>query len=393
MKENLFLSIEKFRDELADLADKIYDRPETAFEETFAVDILTSFLKAKGFEVETGVGGLETAFKTVIKNGEGGPVIGLLGEYDALEGIGHACGHHLQTPALIGAMLALREILPKELPWEIVLYGTPGEEGGGGKVIMVENGCFKEMQVALMFHGGDTTTVDPTTYANTKYTVSYKGKASHAAAHPAGGRSAFDALLLAMKGVEFMREHMSSDSKIHYAPIHAGYTPANIVPESAQGEFILRCMRNSYLIDMERRFKNIVEGAALMTGTTYELEKGMGYKACIPNQPLIDLFYENAKHAGAARIVPPRDRTGSTDFGDVMQLVPGVCVRIAFAPKGTGAHSPEWLKVGKSKEAHQSIVVAAKTIAGMVSDLIMNSQLMNEIGDDYKIQLEKVNGF
>lgn len=392
MKEKIFSLIENYRDELVGLADKIYDHPETALKEIFAVGELTSFLRDKGFEVKTEVGGLKTAFKTVMKNGEGGPIIGLLGEYDALEGVGHACGHHLQTPALIGAMIALRETLPREQPWQIVLYGTPGEEGGGGKVIMAKNGCFSEIQVALMVHGGDTTTVDPTTYANLKYTVTFKGKASHAAAHPAGGRSAFDALLLAMKGVEFMREHISNDAKIHYAPIHAGHTPANIVPESSQGEFILRCMRNSYLNDMERRFKNIIEGAALMTGTTYDLEKGMGYKACIPNQPLINLFYGNAALAGAERIVPPRDKTGSTDFGDVMQFAPGICARIAFAPKGTGAHSPEWLKIGKTEEAHQSIITAAKTIAGMAIDLIMNPELMQKIWEDYKIQLNKVNG-
>lgn len=392
MKEKAFLLIEDCRDELIDLANKIYDHPETALKEDYALEILTSFLEDKGFEVEVGVGGLKTAFRSIMKNGQGGPTIGLLGEYDALEGIGHACGHHLQTPALIGAMIALRETLPREQPWQVILYGTPGEEGGGGKVIMAENGCFRDIQVALMVHGGDTTTLDPSSYANMKYKVSFKGKASHAAAHPADGRSAFDALLLAMDGIEFMREHMSSDARIHYAPVHAGHTPANIVPENAQGEFVLRCMRYSYIYDMERRFKNIIEGAALMTGTTYELEKGMCYKICVPNEPLMDLFYKNAVLAGAERIVPPRDKTGSTDFGDVNQFVPGICARIAFAPKGTGAHSLEWLKVGKTKEAHQSIITAAKTIAGMASEIIMNPELMQKIWDDHKIQFDKING-
>lgn len=392
MKEKTFLLIEGYYNELVALADKIYDCPETALKEYFALDLLTAFLKNKGFETEIGVGGLETAFKSTVKNGNGGPNIGLLGEYDALVGLGHACGHHLQTPALIGAMMALRETLPREKPWQIVLYGTPAEEGGGGKVIMARNGCFRDIDVALMVHGGDTTTLDPTSYANMKYTVTFKGKASHAAAHPADGRSAFDALLLTMDGVEFMREHISKDAIIHYAPIHAGHTPANIVPESAQGEFVLRSLRYSYLNDMERRFRNIVKGAALMTGTTYELEKGMCYKMCIPNEPLTDLFYKNAELAGAERIAPPRESIGSSDFGDVNEIVPGFCGRIAFAPKGTGAHSIEWLKVGKTKEAHQSIITAAKTIAGMVIEIILEDKLMDEIWNDHKIQFEKISG-
>lgn len=392
MKKKAFLLIEDYREELISLANRLYDYPETALREYFALELLTTFLKSKGFDVEVGVGGLETAFRAIVKNGEGGPVIGLLGEYDALVGIGHACGHHLQTPALIGAMMALRETLPKEKPWQIVLYGTPGEEGGGGKVIMAENGCFRDIHVALMVHGGDTTTLDPTSYARMQYIVSYKGKASHAAAHPSDGRSAFDALLLAMDGVEFMREHISKDAVIHYAPIHAGHTPANIVPESAQGEFVLRSLRYSYLYDMERRFKDIVKAAALMTGTTYELENGMFYKMCIPNEPLTDLFYKNAELAGAKRIVPPRESIGSTDFGDVNEIVPGFCGRIAFAPKGAGAHSLEWLKVGKMEEAHQSIITAAKTIAGMASEIILEPELMQEIWNDHKIQFDKING-
>lgn len=391
MKQRMFEQIDGYRDELVALADGIYDHPELALKETYAAKALTDYMREKGFEVELGVGGLETAFRSVLKNGEGGPSIGLLGEYDALQGIGHACGHHMQTPSMIGAAMALRDALPKDRPWQIVLYGTPGEEGGGGKVIMAENGCFRDIDAALMLHGGDMTTLDPATYANMHFTVTYHGKASHAAAHPTGGRSAFDALLLAMNGLEFMREHMSTDARIHYAPIHAGHTPPNIVPESAAGDFVLRCMRNSYLLDMEKRFYDVIEGAALMTGTTYEIEKGMGYKACFPNQPLTDLFYENARQAGAERIVPPRSKTGSTDFGDVMQYAPGVCARIAFAPQGTGAHSLDWLKVGKSEEAHQCILTGAKTIAGMTWDLITQEGLLDKVQEDYKQRLDQAN--
>lgn len=386
MKKDLFEKVASYRDDMIVLADAIYDHPELALHETFAAETLCSYLSKKKFQVKQNIGGLETAFRAEIENGSGGPSIGLLAEYDALPGVHHACGHHMQGPVMIAAWMALCEMLPKDRPWKVVLYGTPGEEGGGGKIIMANNGCFRDIDVALMMHGGDMTTYDPFMSANVRFNVTFRKVSEQPASCPRGGSVAFDALLLAMNGVEFMREHMIDNARIHYAPCCVKHTSLDSGDDKASGDFMMRCLSDTYLDDMIVRFKNIVKGAAMMTATSYSIEgNGMRMRACFPNQPLADLFYKNAELAKAPRITVPRGTMGSTDFGNVMELVPGICARVAFAPAGTGAHSLEWAKVGKSQEAHDCIVTSAKIIAGMTWDIVMNPELMDAIRADYKI--------
>lgn len=388
MKEKLFARIDSYRDDMIQLADMIYDHPELAMQEHFAVETLCAYLGKKGYPVTTHVGGLETAFRTEIRNKGGGTAVGLLAEYDALPGVDHACGHHLQGAVMIAALMALCEELPKEQPWTLVLYGTPGEEGGGGKILMGDNGCFRDIDVALMMHGGDRTTYDPTMSANITYKVAYHEKDTSAGPGYDAGHSALDALLLAMNGLEFLREHMVESARIHYAmaPVE---DPA---ARGVEGSFMLRSLSDAYLDDMIQRFFQVLEGAAMMTETTYTVQSGLRMRACFPNEPLAGIFYENAALAGALRIAPPRGTMGSTDFGNVMQFVPGFCARVAFAPDGTGAHSLEWKQVGKSPEAHACILTSAKIIAGMAYDIICKPGLLEEIQADYQVQRKRSNG-
>ena len=387
MKEKLFAQIDSYQDAMVRLADEIYDHPELALQEYFAADALCTYLEQQGFSVTRHVGGLETAFRTEIRNKSGGPSIGLLAEYDALPGVNHACGHHMQGPVMIAALMGLCSVLPKESPWTLVLYGTPGEEGGGGKIIMGNNGCFRDIDVALMMHGGDMTTYDPTMSANVAYTVTFSKQPADPALHTSADNRAAEALLLSMEGVEFMREHMIECARIHYAPRLA--EGADIAPEQAEGSFMLRCLRDGYLDDMIQRFQGILEGAALMTDTTYTAKSGLRMCACFPNEPLAEIFYKNAKLAKAPRIAPPRGTMGSTDFGNVMQYVPGFCARVAFAPQGTGAHSLSWLEAGKTAQAHDCILTSAKIIAGMAYDIITDPALFKAIQADYLIQRKK----
>ena len=387
MKDKLFAKIDSYRGEMIALADAIFDHPELAMQEHFAVQTLCTYLKEKGYQVTSPVGGLETAFRLAVQNGQGGPSIGLLAEYDALPGVHHACGHHLQGPVMIAALMALSEELPKEKPWQLVLYGTPGEEGGGGKIIMGDNGCFRDIDVALMMHGGDKTTYDPTMSANVGYTVTFEAK-NH---QPWGSRSASDALLLTMNGLEFMREHMVANARIHYAPVLRDSIASDMKGESATGSFMLRSLSDAYLDKMIERFLNIVQGAAMMADTSYTVKSGLRMRACFPNEPLAKLFYDNAALAHAERIAPPRGTMGSTDFGNVMQYIPGFCARVAFAPEGTGAHSLDWMKVGKSQEAHDCICTSAKIIAGMAYDIVTDGSLLQEIQADYLVQRDKAN--
>ena len=235
MKEHLFQAVEAQRTTLTAMADSIFDDPELGFQEFHAQKKLTDYLTQSGFQVETGTGGVETAFRAEFRNGQGGPRIGLLCEYDALEGLGHACGHHMQGPAIVGAAKALKDCAG-DRPFSVVVYGTPAEETAHGKLRMLEKGCFQDIDVALMMHGSPTTTVDVKSMAMSKFTVTFHGKKSHAALKPEAGRSALDALLLAFQAVEFLREHVPEDTRMHYTIAQAP-GPVNVVPDTAVGVF------------------------------------------------------------------------------------------------------------------------------------------------------------
>ena len=205
--------LNQIQDSLWKISDQIYDLSEVGLQEVQSAALLENYLEEQGFAVERGVGGLDTAFRAVYEQGQGGQSFGFLAEYDALEAIGHGCGHHMQGPSVIGAALAVREFckqMGSDRPFKLVVYGTPAEETCGGKTIMMENGCFRDIDVALMMHGGPDTCVDVKSMASREYTVKFHGKKSHAAMAPEEGRSALDAAVLAFHGVECLREHVLS---------------------------------------------------------------------------------------------------------------------------------------------------------------------------------------
>lgn len=381
VKEKLFEEIDRQMPQMIELADKLYDLGELGHEEYVGCETCCNYLKEQGFQVEKGVGGVPTALRAEYQSLEGGPSLGFLFEYDALPGSGHACGHHMQPGANMSAAIALKEVLGGKLPFTLVLYSTPDEECNvtSGKVEMLQAGCFEDVDVVLSMHGGNETTTDLHTLAMRAYEVTFSGKRAHACAHPEDGRSAFDGLQMAFHAVEFLREHVSDSARMHYTLTDNGGTPSNVVPDKAVGLFYLRAMKNGELADICERFENILKGAALMTGTQVEYTIRSDYKAMFPVMPLTDCFYENAPLSGAQLIEPPRKETGSTDFGNVMEVTPCFCVRIHFAPKGTGAHSRAWYELGKSEAAHQAIAAGAKTMAGMGYDILTKPDLLHDI--------------
>ncbi len=388
MKKTINEKIEEISQELIEMADYIFDNPEIGLEEHRSTEVITKKLEENGFNVEKGIAGMETAFRAVYKSGDGGPSIGLLCEYDAIEGMGHACGHHMQGPAIIGAAIGVKEAL-KEENYRIVVYGTPAEETIGGKIGMVKEGFFKDIDVALMMHASPTTTTDVKSMAMSNFKVTFHGTSAHAALAPERGRSALDGLLLLFQGIEFMREHVKEDTRMHYTITNAG-GPANVVPKVAEARFSLRSYDRAYLNSVIERFKKVVHGAALMTETTCEVEEVKSLDNKIPVIKLNDILMENARSVEAPRITPPREKTGSTDFGNVMYQVPGSCIRVAFVPEGTSSHSEEYLKSGKKREAHDAVIMAAKILANSSYDLISNDELLEEIKEEFKVNKEKV---
>lgn len=373
--------------ELTKMADTIFDHPEIGPHEVFASKLLTDYLESHGFAVTRGVGGLETAFRAVWKNGEGGPNMGLLCEYDALPGMGHGCGHQMQGPGILGAAVAIQKATGTR-PFTLTVYGTPGEENISGKYIMIQNGCtFEELDVALMMHGGPATQTDIKCLANAEYDLIYHGKAAHAALKPEAGRSSLDAMCLAFHGMECLREHVTDDVRLHYNITDGGGTAANVVPSLTKAQVMVRANTVKAVKELMVRLEKIFQGAAMMTETTVEAKVGKILDNKIPNLQLNDVLMKYARELQAPNCQPPRQRTGSTDFANVMHRVPGSCIRVAFVPDGTSSHSPEFIAAGKSQEAHRAVVFGAKILADTVLELIDDPAELASIQKEFRDRL------
>ena len=382
MNRNILLqTIDELRGEAISMSDAIFDHPEVGGTEHFACGLLADFLEKHGFAVERGIGGLETAFRAVWENGKGGPSIGLLCEYDALENFGHGCGHHMQGPAIVTAAAALKAAAGEE-PFRIAVYGTPDEEYGNGKITMLKNGCFDDIDVALMTHAGPNTTVDVKSLAQRIYVAEYHGKAAHAAIKPEDGRSAVDAMVLSLHGLEILREHVREDVKMHYAILEASPS-SNTVPEYAKIEYNLRSYSSEYLDQVCRRFEKVMEGAAMMTETRVDYHVETKCDSKVPVLSLNEVIMRHAEELDAPQRIPYRERTGSTDFGNLLHRMPGSCVRFAFVPEGTSSHSQEWLSAGKSENAHNGLLLAARILALTSEDLICDGLLRERVQSEF----------
>ena len=382
MKEKLRTYIDSICGELCGLSDDIFDQPECGGEERYAVERLTTFLRDQGFTVETGIAGLATAFRAVYQVGTGGPSIGLLCEYDALKGFGHGCGHHMQGPAVLGAAAALRRWLGEDTPAKIVVYGTPAEETSMGKTIMLREGYFRDIDIALMTHANPETNVDVKSLALRSYRVKYHGVSAHAAIKPEDGRSALDALMLACHGLECLREHVRDDVRMHYA-IRETSPLSNVVPDFVEASFVIRSYSTDYIETLVPRLEKVLRGAAMMTETTCEIIEKSHLDSKVPSYIINDLIMENARAVDAPQLGAPREKTGSTDFGNVLHTLPGACVRIAFVPRGTSSHSQEYLDAGKSDAAHLAVRLAAQILALTSWDVIENEGMLERIRAEF----------
>lgn len=395
LKKLLGEVIEMHRAELCKMADLIYDFAEKSAEEYKSMELLTDYLQNEGFTVERGIA-LDTAFRATWDNCRAAvddeekntaPVLGILVEYDALEDIGHACGHHMQGPAGIGAAIAIKEVM-KDYPFKLVIYGTPAEETLGGKIVMFDAGYMKELDLALMSHGSPNTSVDEKCMALENFVVTFHGVKSHAAISPDEGRSALDAALLSFHAIEMLREHVKDDTRMHYTIRNAG-GPPNVVPDLTVAEYTLRSYSTSYLNTVVERFYNILKGAALMTDTTYDIQRDLPFKSKIVCHSVNDLLMKNAAYEKAPSIAAPRKKTGSTDFGNVLYEIPGSCIRIAFTKPDAQPHSQEYLEAGKTDKAHDAICYAAKIMADTFCDVITTPGLLTQIKEEFYAAKQK----
>jgi amidohydrolase len=381
-KASVFEAIDNLRTSLIDLSKRIHLNPEIKFEEHRASKWISDAAREAGFRVEKPVGGLDTAFRASYPGSAERPTIALLAEYDALPKLGHGCGHNLIGPASLGAALGLKTMMDK-LPGSIQLIGTPGEEGGGGKVILAEAGIFDEVDVAMMFHPSGKTLLWKQALARRKLFIEFFGKAAHAAAFPEKGISALDATLLTFQNINALREHIVDSSRIHGIITHGGDAP-NIVPDYSASLFYVRAADDTYCDELLEKVKNCARGAALATGAQVEMEMQGAYKSLRTNRPLARAFKGNLEALGwTFDDVDPAQGIGSTDLGDVSHITPSLHPYLSIGPKDLVGHSTEFTAAAVSDKGFEAMMAAAKGMAGTAVDILLQPELYDAIRADF----------
>ena len=430
------------------LSDRIWEMPELNFQERRSAAEHTAMLEREGFRVTTGLAGIPTAIMG--EAGEGGPVIAILGEYDALpelsqeagvaehrplpgNGAGHACGHNLLGAGAMLAATAVKDWLAAQgLPGRVRYYGCPAEEGGAAKTFMVRDGVFADVDVAISWHPAPFSGVNEAdSLAILLLDFAFEGRASHAAAAPHLGRSALDAAELMNVGVNYMREHMPSDARIHYAYLDAGGIAPNVVQARSRLRYLVRAAELPELWTLVERVKRVAEGAALMTETTVRSNVVSAMSNLLGNKPLEQAMFRNFERLGPPefdeadralarrfqatvtpedidsahrrfgipvtdaplcdRIVPLDARgakmVGSTDVGDVSWAVPTVQARGATYAIGTPGHSWQLTAQGKTPAAHKGMLHVAKVMAGTAADVLADPALLAAARAEHQARL------
>ena len=381
--KELSLSVEGKREELRQLADYIWENPETAFKEVKACAAQVELLKKAGFEPVTPVYDQPTAYKVEV--GEGGPVFALAAEYDALPEVGHGCGHNLICTASIGAFIAATAYMKAHgIPGKLVLLGTPAEESGSGKVRMLAKGCLDGIDAVMMLHPGWKTSNDTGSTAIRRFDVEYHGKAAHAAGMPEDGINALDAVHLLFDGVNCYRQQMPEFTRIHGIVTNGGAAP-NIIPEKASARFFLRSNDEKWEERLEERFKKIVEGAALMTGATYTLTPfSISCQSRMPNAPMNAAFVAAAELVGLNPVVETKAGRGSSDFGNFSHACPGVHCYFGISEKKIPGHSVEMAEAAHSDYGFENTLRGAVAMAAVAIRFMQDGDFRAQVAADFK---------
>ncbi len=367
MIDRVWATIDAVAPAVWDLALKIHGHPEVGYEERQAATWLAEALERGGYRVERGVGGLPTAFRAVHPAARPGPRVALLAEYDALPELGHACGHNLIAAIAIGAALGLAPH-KKDLPGALVVIGTPAEEGGGGKITLIEAGLFRDVDAAMMVHPADQTLVDRGSLAITEVEVAFHGVSAHASSEPDKGVNALDAVIQTFIGLNALRQHIRDGARVHGIITHGGLKP-NIVPEYAAARFYVRAAENGYRDELVDKLRRCAEGAALATGARLEFKLvGHAYKAIRPNPTLARRFAHHIAALGFP-VEEPKGGLGSTDMGDVSWEVPAIHPYIRIGPGVIPGHSRAFCEAARAEPARTAMVAAAKALAAVCLDL------------------------
>ncbi|TQR29139.1 M20 family metallopeptidase [Brevibacillus brevis] len=439
--------IEKKRDAFIKVSDQIWAFAETRFEEYQSAELLAQTLEGEGFKVERGVGGIKTAF--IGSFGSGNPVVAILGEFDALSGMsqkkgqtkeehlvaganGHGCGHNLLGTASLAAAIAVKEYMEENnMEGTVRYYGCPGEEGGSGKAFMARAGLFDDVDFALCWHPmGYNSIMSIDSLANYQIYFKFKGKSAHAAASPHLGRSALDAVELMNVGVNYLREHIISEARVHYAITNSGGLSPNVVQPKAEVLYLIRAPKVDQVQEIYERVCKIAQGAALMTETDVEIVFDKACSNLVQNKLLEEVMYKNFRELGVpmhdeaelqlakemratlskqelatsekqSSDMPAPDMVtwlnpydgskiplnGSTDVGDVSWITPTAQCTTACYVNGSTLHSWQWVSLGATSMAHKGMLHAGKVMASTAIDMLKNPKLIEQAKAELKQRL------
>jgi amidohydrolase len=374
LQQRVLDAVDRRAERLLEVSHEIHAHPELCFEEHTAHRILTDELERAGLPVTRGAYELPTAFDARV--GVEGPTVAVLCEYDALPGIGHACGHNIIAAAGLGAALVLAEVAD-ELGGRLAVLGTPAEEGGGGKVFMIERGAFAGVDAAMMVHPAGEELRSMQTLAIHQVMARYEGRAAHAAAAPWAGANALDAAVLGYNAVAALRQHIRPDERIHGIFTKAGDKP-NIVPDHAEAHWYVRAGTRERLADLKSRVLLCLESGATAAGCTMHHEwLDPAYDDMVDNTVLLDRYSAHAARLGRHPVDPTPEQTvvGSTDMGNVSQIVPSIHPMIQAAPAGVAIHTAAFAEHARSAMGDQAVIDGAKLLALTALDLWIDPEV------------------
>ncbi|WP_458413351.1 M20 family metallopeptidase [Schinkia sp. CFF1] len=382
LEDFVLKSIEKKRESYVDVSHQIHARPEIGNEEVFASGLLCSLLEEAGFEVTRGIPEHETAFiaRKVAASGKPGPKIGYLAEYDALPGLGHACGHNIIGTTSVAAAIAIGEVID-ELGGEVAVLGTPAEEGGpngSAKGTFVRYGLVQDFDACMMVHPLGKTSGSAPTLAVDPVDFEFFGKPAHAASNPEDGINALDGVIQLFNSINALRQHVSDDVRIHGIIVDGGKAP-NIVPDYARARFFIRAATRPACDEVTQKVERIAEGAALATGCTFKMNRIQNGVDNLYVTPRFDeVFRDKVVGLGEAYSVEPKG-LGSTDAGNISQVVPTIHPYIKIGPESLVAHTVEFREAAKSEIGDQALITGAKALALTGLELYVKPDVLVEI--------------
>lgn len=385
LKQTIITNIDTKRELYIETSHAIHANPEIGNEEYFASEQLINLLKDEGFEVEKGVGTHDTAFIARKKAEKPGRAVAFLAEYDALPGIGHACGHNIIGTTSVAAAIGLSKVID-EVGGEVVVFGTPAEEGGpngSAKGTFVKEGLLEDIDAAIMLHPGNETRLTGPSLAVDPLDFEFYGKPAHASAQPEEGINALDGVIQLFNGINALREHLPKGVTIHGIITDGGDAP-NIVPEYAKARFFIRATTKPILQEVIKKVRSIAEGAALITGAEVKISRFQNEVDNFISNKRFDLVFKDVIETLGEEVHPAKETAfGSTDAGNISQVVPTIHPNIKIGPSDLVGHTVPFREAAKSEKGDDALIKGAKANALTILELLTNDQVFAEIQEEF----------